>query len=425
MALRTKFIQRVINARSAKMDDNIIQEVPIDLDHDLAKINEHIEAEENVHGAVEKIENLKVSMERFSEVGELPESAKFFASAIYKDALKSGGLVVDEVSLESYAEEISLESITDTIKRAWKTIFDFIAGLFKKVASFFTKAEAQAEAVIEEAGEVIKEVSDAESEKADVQITNEAALLKLAKIGLVKSTGTWKIHGSITSTEFAAKVTDPGHSLDAIYGIFRSDARDVVSHLQSMITAISNGEYIHHIARNSKFVASNVAQQLKLRPVESLSDDETLHMPRYPAFGGYAVALVYSEDEENYLSNKEVTLIEYVPSRLTEESIGVRELTEYLQSATRGLDQFKEYRKKISSSFNAYGDFLEKFDVEKLADAYDEGDRSKAREYATGVRNWIKWCMDITSGPVVAKAYIGVINGIKTTSKILKDAVKE
>lgn len=425
MALRTKFIQRVINARSAKMDDNIIQEVPIDLDHDLAKINEHIEAEENVHGAVEKIENLKVSMERFSEVGELPESAKFFASVIYKDALKSGGLVVDEVSLESYAEEISLESITDTIKRAWKTIFDFIAGLFKKVASFFTKAEAQAEAVIEEAGEAIKEISDAESEKADVQITNEAALLKLAKIGLVKSTGTWKIHGSITSTEFAAKVTDPGHSLDAIYGIFRSDARDVVSHLQSMITAISNGEYIHHIARNSKFVASNVAQQLKLRPVESLSDDETLHMPRYPAFGGYAVALVYSEDEENYLSNKEVTLIEYVPSRLTEESIGVRELTEYLQSATRGLDQFKEYRKKISSSFNAYGDFLEKFDVEKLADAYDEGDRSKAREYATGVRNWIKWCMDITSGPVVAKAYIGVINGIKTTSKILKDAVKE
>lgn len=425
MALRTKFIQRVINARSAKMDDNIIQEAPIDLDHDLAKINEHIEAEENVHGAVEKIENLKVSMERFSEVGELPESAKFFASVIYKDALKSGGLVVDEVSLESYAEEISLESITDTIKRAWKTIFDFIAGLFKKVASFFTKAEAQAEAVIEEAGEAIKEVSDAESEKADVQITNEAALLKLAKIGLVKSTGTWKIHGSITSTEFAAKVTDPGHSLDAIYGIFRSDARDVVSHLQSMITAISNGEYIYHIARSSKFVASNVAQQLKLRPVESLSDDETLHMPRYPAFGGYAVALVYSEDEENYLSNKEVTLIEYVPSRLTEESIGVRELTEYLQSATRGLDQFKEYRKKISSSFNAYGDFLEKFDVEKLADAYDEGDRSKAREYATGVRNWIKWCMDITSGPVVAKAYIGVINGIKTTSKILKDAVKE
>ena len=425
MALRTKFIQRVINARSAKMDDNIIQEVPIDLDHDLAKINEHIEAEENVHGAVEKIENLKVSMERFSEVGELPESAKFFASVIYKDALKSGGLVVDEVSLESYAEEISLESITDTIKRAWKTIFDFIAGLFKKVASFFTKAEAQAEAVIEEAGEAIKEVSDAESEKADVQITNEAALLKLAKIGLVKSTGTWKIHGSITSTEFAAKVTDPGHSLDAIYGIFRNDARDVVSHLQSMITAIPNGEYIHHIARNSKFVASNVAQQLKLRPVESLSDDETLHMPRYPAFGGYAVALVYSEDEENYLSNKEVTLIEYVPSRLTEESIGVRELTEYLQSATRGLDQFKEYRKKISSSFNAYGDFLEKFDVEKLTDVYDEGDRSRAREYATSIRNWIKWCMDITSGPVVAKAYIGVINGIKTTSKILKDAVKE
>lgn len=425
MTLRTKFIQRVINTRSAKMDGEVVQEAPIDLDHDLAEINEHIETEAGVHDAVEKLENLKASMERFSEAGELPESAKFFAGVIYKDALKSGGLVVDEVSLESYAEEISLESIVDTIKRVWKTIFDFIADLFKKVAGFFTKVEPQAEAVIEEAGEAIKEVSDAESEKADVQITNEAALLKLAKIGLVKSTGTWKIHGSITSTEFAAKVTDPGHSLDAIYGIFRSDARDVVSHLQSMISAISNGEYIHHIARNSKFVASNVAQQLKLRPVESLSDDETLHMPRYPAFGGYAVALVYGENEENYLSNKEVTLIEYVPSRLTEESIGVRELTEYLQSATRGLDQFKEYRKKISSSFNAYGDFLEKFDVEKLADAYDEGDRSKAREYATGIRNWIKWCMDITSGPVVAKAYIGVINGIKTTSKILKDAVKE
>lgn len=425
MALRTKFIERVINARSAKMDGEVVQEAPVDLDHDLAEINEHIEAEENVHGALEKLENLKASMERFSEEGELPESAKFFAGMIYKDALKSGGLVVDEVSLESYAEEISLESVVDTIKRVWKTIFDFMAGLFKKVAGFFTKVEPQAEVVIKEAEETVKEVSDNESEKADVQITDETALLKLAKIGLVKSTGTWKIHGSITSTEFAAKVTDPRHSLDAIYGIFRSDARDVVSHLQSMITAASDGEYIHHIARNSRFVVINVAQQLKLHPVESLSDDETLHIPRYPAFGGYAVALVYNEDDENYMSNKEVTLIEYVPSELTEESIGVQELTKYLRSATRGLEQFKEYRKKISSSFNAYGDFLEKFDVEKLTDVYDEGDRSRAREYATSIRNWIKWCMDITSGPVVAKAYIGVINGIKTTSKILKDAVKE
>lgn len=166
MALRTKFIERVINARSAKMDSEVVQEAPVDLDHDLVEINEHIEAEENVHGALEKLENLKASMERFSEEGELPESAKFFAGMIYKDALKSGGLVVDEVSLESYTEEISLESVVDTIKRVWKTIFDFMAGLFKKVAGFFTKVEPQAEVVIKEAEETVKEVSDNESEKS-------------------------------------------------------------------------------------------------------------------------------------------------------------------------------------------------------------------------------------------------------------------
>ena len=428
MALRTKFIQRVINARNAEADGETVYEAPIDLDHDVAEINEHIETEEGVHETVEKLENLKASMERFAEEGELPESTKFFAGIVYKDALKSGGLVVDEVSLESYAEEISLESVTDTIKRVWKTIFEFLSGLFKKVVGFFTKAEEQADAVVKEAEEVIATASDAGKESADLSIDDEATLIKLAKIGLVKSSGQWKVYSPITSKSHAAKVVDPGHSLDAIYGIFRNDARDVLSHLDTMIDIISGknpSSDAVDVSRNTKFLIGNVAQQLKLRPTESLSDGETLYMPRYPAFGGYAVALVYSEDDEYYMNNKDVILIEYTPDQLQDKGIAVSELTDHLKRATKGLVEFKMYRKKISVKFNGYADFLEKFDVDKLSENSTHSDPVEARKYAENIRGWIKWCMDVTSGPAIIKAYTGVIKATKTASKILKDAVKE
>lgn len=186
MALRTKFIQRVINARNAEVDGETVYEAPVDLDHEVAEINEHIETEEGVHETAEKLENLKASMERFAEEGELPESAKFFAGIVYKDALKSGGLVVDEVSLESYAEDISLESVVDTIKHVWQTIFKFLAGLFEKVVGFFTKAETQAEAAIGEAEETIRATKKYGN---SVMITDETILNQLAKLAIIPSSG--------------------------------------------------------------------------------------------------------------------------------------------------------------------------------------------------------------------------------------------
>lgn len=428
MALRTKFIQRVITARNTPVDNEVVYEAPVDLDHVVAEINEHIETEESVHSTVEKLENLKASMERFAEGGELPESAKFFAGIVYKDALKSGGLVVDEVSLESYAEEISLESVTDTIKRVWKTIFEFLSGLFKKVVGFFARAEEQADIVVKETEEIIESASNMIKESEDLSINDESALFKLAKIGLVKSSGKWKVHVPIASKDHAAKVTDPGHSLDAVYAIFRSDARDVISQLDTMIDIVSGKNPERDaltMARNVSSLIGNVAQQLKLRPVESLSEDESLYMPRYPVFGGYAIALIYSEDAEYYVNDKDIVLIEYIPDQLEDKEITTTQLIDHLKWATKGLAEFKEYRKKISSKFSGYADFLEKFDVDKLAEYSHRDDPAAAREYAERMRGWIKWCMGVTTGPVIIKTYTGVVKATRTASKILKDAVKE
>lgn len=284
MALRTKFIERVINARSAKMDGEVVQEAPVDLDHDLAEINEHIEAEENVHGALEKLENLKASMERFSEEGELPESAKFFAGMIYKDALKSGGLVVDEVSLESYAEEISLESVVDTIKRVWKTIFDFMAGLFKKVVDFFTKAETQAEVAIGEAEETIRA---AKKYGNSVMITDETILNQLAKLAIIPSSGYWSVPGEADQQPPVSidDIKDTVEAMDYIVFKFVNQAASAIDELVSKPVNMNT-------LRAAGYAIVAIADDFTGDPIKL--DDGDLYTTYVPSVGGHGLG-VYVE----------------------------------------------------------------------------------------------------------------------------------
>lgn len=418
MALRTKFIQRVITARNAEVDGETVYEAPIDLDHDVAEINEHIETEEGVHNAVEKLENLKASMERFAEEGELPESTKFFAGIVYKDALKSGGLVVDEVSLESYAEDISLESVADTIKRVWKTIFEFISGLFKKVAGFFTKSEEQAEAAVKEAEDAVK---TAKRISLDGKIIDEDTIKQLAKLALVPSSGHWSIpvDGGQELGTYVDKASDTIELTKKVIYEFVEMAAETIDGLmkeqQSHGTMQDGGAAIE---TNFRFF-SNGPLQL---------DNGDLYALIHPVVGGSGTAGYYERNgsgPKQLVAGKPIIKISYIPTEIKVSEVEIDELAEQLAEVTSIFSQSTKYRSKLSKKFDNYASFLEKYDVDKMAEVIDLDDPNWARSTAEHYRSNIIRLASFISSPAALGVYIDTMRAIKTVSKILKDAVKE
>lgn len=417
MALRTKFIERIINARSAKMDGEVVQEAPVDLDHDLAEINEHIEAEENVHGALEKLENLKASMERFSEEGELPESAKFFAGMIYKDALKSGGLVVDEVSLESYAEEISLESVVDTIKRVWKTIFDFMAGLFKKVIGFFTKAEEQAEAAIAEAEETVR---TAKKYGDSAVIADEATLNQLAKLAIIPSSGYWSVPGE-PDQQPPVSIDDIKDTVEAMDYIVFKFVHQAASAIDELVSKPVNMNTL----RAAGYAIVAIADDFTGDPIKL--DDGDLYTTYVPSVGGHGLG-VYVERSgrsKTLAEGKPVVKLTYVPTEIKVTEVNSADLTKQLDQIVHTLSASTKYRSKVSKNFANYATFLEKYDVDKLAAELNPNGPEEARNMAGYYRSNIVKLSNFISSPAVLSVYVDTIRATKTVSKILKDAVKE
>lgn len=417
MALRTKFIQHVINARNAEVDGETVYEAPIDLDHDVAEINERIETEEGIHETVEKLENLKASMERFAEEGELPESAKFFAGIVYKDALKSGGLVVDEVSLESYAEEISLESVTDTIKRVWKTIFEFLSGLFKKVVGFFTKAEAQAEAAIKEAEETIQVVKKSSDSTA---ITDEATLNQLAKLAIIPSSGYWSVPGEPDKQPPVSidDIKDTVEAMDYIVFKFVHQAATAIDELIGRPTDMA-------ILRAAGHAIVGIANDFNGDPIK-LGDND-LYPTYTPSVGGHGLG-VYIEKSgrsKTLVEGKPVVKLTYVPTEIKVAEVNSTDLTKQLGQIIHTLSESTKYRSKVSKNFANYATFLEKYDVDKLATGLNPDNPEEARTAAGYYRSNIVKLSNFISSPAVLSVYVDTIRATKTVSKILKDAVKE
>ena len=415
MALRPRFIQRVIDARSSKMDDDVVQEAPIDLDHDLAEINEHIETERNIHGAVEKLENLKASMERFSEAGELPESAKFFAGVVYKDALRSGGLVVDEVSLESYAEEISLESVVDTIKRVWKTIFDFLAGLFKKITGFFTKAEAQAKTVIKEAKEIIKVVR---KDNGEIVIVDDRIIEQLAKLAFVPSEGHWRV--SVT----------PPQQLEAHIEKFKDtiELTDMVICESIWGTAEAIDGFISDQAGMTSLPRGGIAYNEDLRILSNgplKLDDGDLYAMYQPIIGGHGIAryFEYTRNGKSLVVGKPTVKTVYVPTKIKITEVNTDDLTDQLGKVVDIFSQSTEYRNKIAAKFSNLTTFLEQYDVDRIAKIMNAKNPEDARYSAEVYRSDIVTMVSYLSSPASLAVYVATMRAIKTVSKILKDAV--
>lgn len=415
MALRTKFIQRVITARNTPVDNEVVYEAPVDLDHVVAEINEHIETEESVHSTVEKLENLKASMERFAEGGELPESAKFFAGIVYKDALKSGGLVVDEVSLESYAEDISLESVVDTIKRVWQTIFKFLAGLFEKVVGFFTKAETQAEAAIGEAEETIRV---AKKYGNSVMITDETILKQLAKLAIIPSSGYWSVPGEADQQPPVSidDIKDTVEAMDYIVFKFVNQAASAIDELVSRPVNMNT-------LRAAGYAIVAIADDFTGDPIKL--DDGDLYTTYVPSVGGHGLG-VYVERSgrsKTLAEGKPVVKLTYIPTEIKVTEVNSDDLTKQLDQITHTLSASTKYRSKVSKNFANYATFLEKYDVDKLAAELNPNGPEEARNMAGYYRSNIVKLSNFISSPAVLSVYVDTIRATKTVSKILKNAV--
>ena len=417
MALRTKFIQRVITARNTPVDNEVVYEAPVDLDHVVAEINEHIETEEGVHEAVEKLENLKVSMERFAEEGELPESAKFFAGIVYKDALKSGGLVVDEVSLESYAEDISLESVVDTIKRVWQTIFKFLAGLFEKVVGFFTKAATQAEAAISEAEETIRVAKKYDN---SVTITDETILNQLAKLAVIPSGGYWSVPGE-PDQQPPVSIDDIKDTVEAMDYIVFKFVHQAASAIDELVSKPVNMNTL----RAAGYAIVAIADDFTGDPIKL--DDGDLYTTYVPSVGGHGLG-VYTEKSgrsKTLAEGKPVVKLTYIPTEIKVAEVNSVDLAKQLGRIIHTLSESTKYRSKVSKNFANYAAFLEKYDVDKLAAELNPNGPEGARNMAGYYRSNIVKLSNFISSPAVLSVYVDTIRATKTVSKILKDAVKE